>query len=78
MNLNDTARCDACDKTFPYRLIHSGFNDSAYAYCDRCGMTALLSRYGPVPSGVPVRWHGSITIETEPYLQPCGCGGRFN
>jgi hypothetical protein len=28
--------------TFSYQLIHNGFSDTAFAYCDRCGRTALL------------------------------------
>lgn len=35
--------CERCRSTFAYDLIHNGFADTAYAYCDRCGMTALLS-----------------------------------
>ena len=35
--------CEHCHGQFGYYLIHSGFNDSNYAYCDFCGKTAVLS-----------------------------------
>jgi hypothetical protein len=39
---HDIGDCEHCKKKFGYYLIHNGFNDSAYAYCDTCGSTALL------------------------------------
>ena len=44
-----TGTCESCGHSFDYMLIHNGFNDSAFAYCDSCGMTALFDR------GVPRR-----------------------
>lgn len=35
--------CEECGRDFPYYLVHNGFNDSAYAYCEDCGQTALLA-----------------------------------
>ena len=68
--------CDACGHTFAYELIHNGFNDSAYAYCDECGMTALIDDFGGrTPEGMPP--YRAITALGEASLAPCPCGGSF-
>lgn len=73
-----TGTCDECRHTFAYTLIHNGFNDSAFAYCDCCGMTALFDGWSPhVPAGVDVGLHGPIDRSVEALVEPCGCGGRF-
>ena len=72
----EIGRCDTCGKTFGYYLVHNGFNDSMYAYCDTCGITCFLSTYR-VPSNVKVTEHGSISKDIEPLLRPCKCGGHF-
>lgn len=70
--------CDACHAQFSYYLIHNGFNDSAYAYCDTCGQTALLSGWaGNIPKDVDLRIHQPIAPELEEHLAACSCGGRF-
>jgi len=71
--------CDQCESTFHYYLIHNGFNDSYYAYCNRCGLTAILDLYSPSFAklgikGVP---QGLISQEFQPHLGPCECGGQF-
>ena len=74
--------CEHCGKVFTYYLVHCGFSDSSYAYCDTCGSTALLSLWSPtypvnvgtLPKGDPFQ---EISAEWEQYLRPCGCGGRF-
>lgn len=72
------AACERCHAQFEYYLVHNGFNDSAYAYCDTCGRTALLSGWaGNIPAGVDLRIHQPITAEVEDHLAPCACGGRF-
>jgi hypothetical protein len=59
-------------------LIHNGFNDSAYGYCDRCGATALFSAYSDAaPKGVDVGFHGPLRADAEPWVRPCTCGGQF-
>ena len=59
-------------------LLHSGFADSAYAYCDTCGMVAVLDGWSPkVPQAAGLHLHERITRSVEPFLQPCSCGGRF-
>jgi hypothetical protein len=73
----DIGTCENCDQQFSYALIHNGFNDSAYAYCDICGCTAFFSAWEPIPNGVSLRFHGSIDEEIEPLLERCSCGGHF-
>ena len=70
--------CQACKHTFGYKLLHNGFNDSAYAYCDSCGETAVFSGWSPnVPKGVDIGLHGPLKQAVEPLVQPCKCGGAF-
>jgi len=70
--------CASCGRSFGYRLLHCGFADMGYAYCDRCGRTALLSGWcKTIPSGAQLRVHKVIDAVTEPYLQQCECGGAF-
>jgi hypothetical protein len=70
--------CGACNNGFEYMLIHNGFNDSAYGYCDRCGTTALFDGYSDsVPKGVNVGLHGPLRPEAEKFVRPCACGGHF-
>jgi hypothetical protein len=40
-----TGRCEHCEKQFSYKIIHNGFNDSAYAYCEKCPFTVLLGMW---------------------------------
>jgi hypothetical protein len=69
--------CEHCRQQFSYLLIHNGFNDTAYAYCDTCGRIAFFSAWSHVPEGAPMRYHQCIAKETEPFLKRCECGGRF-
>jgi hypothetical protein len=70
--------CEACSSHFGYYLVHNGFNDSAYAYCDTCGVTALFDGWSKsIPEGVTLEVHGPIATELEPLLRRCECGGRF-
>lgn len=69
--------CQSCYCEFPYRLIHNGFNDSSYAYCDRCGTTAILSHYNARFADLPSAENGRISSADERYLRPCACGGRY-
>lgn len=72
----DIGTCEHCAGTFPYALLHNGFNDSSYAYCDSCGMTAVLDRW-KIPDGIQIKSHTVITPEDESLLLPCDCGGTF-
>jgi hypothetical protein len=72
-------RCEHCTKSFGYELYHCGFGDCSYAYCDKCGMTAVLSYWNKqmpkMPSGCPRQQE--ICAELEQHLEPCFCGGVF-
>ena len=70
--------CEHCSAEFPYHLIHNGFNESAYAYCDSCGRTACLSGWcAEIPEGG--RWgeHGLLPEAAVALLAACACGGHF-
>jgi hypothetical protein len=68
--------CEHCEAKFDYELIHNGFNESTYAYCDSCGTTALLSGW-EIPENIKIGLHKVITSENENDLKPCECGGKF-
>ncbi len=70
--------CDKCGQRFEYYLGHSGFGDCAYAYCDKCGATAILNTYSKkVPRGVEVDFGQALDPKLEPLLDRCKCGGSF-
>ena len=75
---NLPGRCDHCGHTFGYHLIHNGFNESCYAYCAECGMTALMDTgyHDRADQGLPR--HRSITAGGDQFLRSCACGGRFS
>ena len=71
--------CEHCLRTFRYTLLHAGFGDFSYAYCDCCGMLATFGYSNSVlvkmpPPSAP---HQVIDPEWEPHLDPCSCGGHF-
>ena len=72
----DKGTCEHCHRDFGYFLVHNGFNDSTYAYCEKCGQTALLDGW-KMPKGLTVKIHQSITSEAESFLKLCPCGGTF-
>jgi hypothetical protein len=70
--------CHECRATFAYSLIHNGFNESAYAYCNRCGTTAVLSGWASnIPPDASFQAHVKIAPGVESFLAPWPCGGRF-
>lgn len=78
MRRDGTGVCSTCCHAFGYMLVHNGFNDSAYAYCDQCGGTALFSGYSElVPLAIDVGFHGPLKTAAETLVLPCHCGGRF-
>ena len=78
MHRSTSGTCQHCAATFAYDLLHCGFSELAYAYCEGCGMTALFDGWSPqVPPTALVAWHQAIGPELEPLLEPCPCGGRF-
>jgi len=70
-------QCDHCGGTFQYQITHNGFNDSAYAYCDSCSLTVLLSGWTQTAKRVALRIHQRITPDLIMLLKPCRCGGAF-
>jgi hypothetical protein len=74
---HDLGNCENCNKQFGYYLIHNGFNHSSYAYCDTCGLTALLDGW-KAPKSAHMIPHQIITPEVECRVAPCQCGGLFS
>jgi hypothetical protein len=74
---NGQGQCDKCDRTFGYYLINNGLNESCYAYCFRCGMTAVMDTNYEDRTSEGLPRHRSITLKGERYLAPCVCGGAF-
>ncbi|MFA5094423.1 MAG: hypothetical protein WC512_04195 [Candidatus Omnitrophota bacterium] len=73
--------CESCGKSISYRLVHNGFNESSYAYCDKCGKTAIFDT-SMVPNSLKELFyknsrHNVISKELEIYIMPCDCGGRY-
>jgi hypothetical protein len=68
--------CEHCGRSFGYMLIHNGFNESVYAYCEACGRTAILDGRR-LPTGAHIPLHQAIPADRGDLLQPCICGGRF-
>jgi len=70
--------CEHCHKQFSYWLIHNGFNDSAYAYCDSCEYSVPLSGWHKgIPAEAHLQIHKRISKDAEPFLKSCLCGGAF-
>ena len=71
--------CEHCSRHYRYSLWHSGFGDNSYAYCNECGMLALLNYNNPQVAGFPrlTTEYAEIDESWEPFLKPCPCGGRF-
>jgi hypothetical protein len=76
-------KCDKCMVEFKYYLVHNGFNESCYAYCDSCGRTAFLWL---VPSKIPEQYRNyfkrmpigeKINGDIESFMEKCSCGGTF-
>jgi hypothetical protein len=74
--MSDIGHCDHCGKSFGYDLLHNGFNDSAYAYCEQCGMLSILDGW-KIPERINLKIHQMITPDIEPFLDQCSCGGKF-
>ena len=71
--------CEHCGRTYRYSLWHSGFGNTSYAYCDECGMLALLNYSNQLVAALPAApdQFGEIDRSWEPFLRPCPCGGHF-
>jgi hypothetical protein len=72
-----TGKCEHCAAEFQFQIFHCGFGDCSYAYCERCGRTAVLSCWSKRwPDDVKCT-QAEIAPEMEAHLAPCECGGRF-
>lgn len=70
--------CEICEGRFDYWLCHCGFADGVYAYCDSCGMTAILSAWDKRMPRLPdCPGQQEICTAMEPFILPCSCGGAF-
>lgn len=70
--------CEHCRQTFDYWLLQCQRTNSAYAYCDSCGTTAILSLTDPRMPQLPNRQAPEeICADLEPYIFHCYCGGQF-
>jgi phage FluMu protein Com len=71
--------CEHCNRSFHYTLLHAGFGDYSYAYCDSCGALATFSYSNSFLINMPPisAPHQVIDRAWEPYLSLCPCGGHF-
>lgn len=70
--------CEHCQQTLDYWLLQCQRTKSAYAYCDACGTTAILSLTDPRMPHLPKQQAPEeISADLEPYLLRCYCGGQF-
>jgi hypothetical protein len=71
--------CEHCGQMYRYSLLHSGFGDCSYAYCDACGTLATLNNSSSFLLSMPraVSPHQVIDSAWEQYLRSCDCGGTF-
>ena len=70
-------KCDTCKKEFHYYMVHNGFNNTSYAYCSECGMTAFFDLV-KIPKSITVSFgQGAIPEAAEALLKKCQCGGKF-
>jgi hypothetical protein len=68
--------CDHCGHGFKFSLWNVSFTDQAYAYCEKCGCTAILD-VNRAPPGTKVQFRKIIPQDAENELRPCACGGHF-
>jgi hypothetical protein len=69
--------CEHCGQKFSVELLHCGFGECCYGYCERCGNTAILSGWSKQwPKDVKCT-QAEMPAEMELHLRPCECRGRF-
>lgn len=71
--------CDRCGRAYRYSLLDATFSDCSYAYCDTCGMLAIVNYSSSFIMNMPPisTPHQVIDAAWEQYLRPCTCGGQF-
>jgi hypothetical protein len=78
----DESLCPSCRRTFRYQKVHSGFNNTGYAYCDSVGALLVWDTFDPQYTSLVGEQH-PWTLDrrdqgrVESALQPCPCGGHF-
>ena len=66
---NSVGVCEHCHSEFAYYIVHNGFNDSAYAYCDACETSAILSGwYKAIPPEANLRTHQRVQKMSNRFL----------
>jgi len=70
--------CETCGIHFAYNLLHSGFDDLAYVYCDSCGRTVVLGGWSKIARRMPVLIQVPLQATIASLLKACPCGGRFS
>lgn len=71
--------CEHCSRTYRYMLLHAGFGDFSYAYCECCGTLAAFAYTNKDLANLPptsIR-HQVISPSWEPFIRPCSCSGQF-
>jgi hypothetical protein len=71
--------CEHCGSIYHYTLLHAGFGDYSYAYCDACGMLATFAYSSSFLLSLPrlSAQHQAIDTAWESFMRPCKCVGRF-
>jgi hypothetical protein len=71
--------CEHCCRDYRYMLLHAGFGEFSYAYCDSCGTLAAFAYTNRELLSLPPlsAKHEEIDAAWEPFLRPCACGGHF-
>jgi hypothetical protein len=72
--------CEHCSQTYRYMLLHAGFGEFSYAYCECCGILAAFSYTNKDLQKLPPlsSKNEEIDADWEPFLRSCSCGGRFH
>ena len=64
------------------KIIHSGFDDTGFMYCDKCGDILTWDAYDPnyeaiVGDKLPWMLNDDEKIRVEKAVISCDCGGNF-
>ena len=71
--------CEHCCRIYHYTLLHAGFGDYSYAYCDLCGSLATFGYSNSFMMNLPTpqAQHQVVDASWEPHIADCACGGHF-
>ena len=78
----EEAPCPTCNKPLRFEKVHTGFNDTGYAYCDRDGSLLVWDTFDPTYTALVGERHPwaldrNAEEQVERALEACPCGGRF-